>query len=305
MPACQDRDAPALFIGTPKGVDSFSELYYQALNKGGEWSAKKWTVYDTDVFTPEHIERIKDGMSEKAFAREFMCDFEAGAEDQLISMADVQAAAERSATEYDVVGAPVILGVDPARFGDDRTVIMRRQGVVCFPPIVLRDADNMRVADTVAQAKERYNADAIFIDIGQGAGVVDRLRQLGHSVVEVPFGGSANSPELYYNRRSEMWALMRDWLKSGAKIPDELGLKQELCAPTYTYDNKGRIKLESKDDIKKRLAEMSPDIADALCLTFAAPVAAPTLASQLQRQIPNIGGVPTAHDQPDQWDPWA
>lgn len=305
MPACQDRNAPAGFIGTPKGVDAFSDLYYKALNDTtGEWSARRWTVYDTGVFTAEEIERIKGNMSEKAFAREFLCDFEAGAEDQLITITDVEEAARRPATERVAFGAPVVLGVDPARFGDDRTVIVRRQGAVCFEPIVLRDVDNMAVADRVISEKTKHGASAIFVDIGQGAGVVDRLRQLGHTTIEVPFGGKANADALYYNRRSEMWALMRDWLRSGGVIPNDLGLKQELCAPTYTYDNRGRIKLEGKDEIKKRLPDTSPDKGDALALTFAAPVAAPTLESELRRRIPNIGGDLVGHDQPDPWNPW-
>lgn len=305
MPACQDRNAPALFIGTPKGVDAFSELYYTALTDStGMWSAHKWTIYDTGVFNQDRIAQIRASMGEKAFAREFLCDFDAGAEDQLILMTDVEEAARRSSTPRDAFGSPVILGVDPARFGDDRTVIVRRQGVVCFEPVVMRDVDNMAVADAVIQQKERFKADAIFVDIGQGAGVVDRLRQLGHTTIEVPFGGKATEPTLYYNRRSEMWAKMRDWLRAGGSIPNDLGLKQELCAPLYTFDNQGRIKLESKDEIKKRLHEVSPDKADALALTFAAPVAAPSIESELRRRIPNLGNPAHESDQPEAWDPW-
>jgi len=302
LPACQDRDAPVLFIGTPKGVDLFSELFYRALRVGGKWSAHKWTVYDVGIFTPSKIEQIRATMSAKAFAREFMCDFEAGAEDQLISLSDAQAAAERQATARDTMGAAVVLGVDPARFGDDRTVIIRRQGVVCFEPMVLQGADNMLVASTVAAEIAKHNPQAVFIDVGNGAGVIDRLRQLSHSVIEVPFGGRANKPDLYFNRRAEMWAEMRDWLQAGAIIPDDLGLKQEMCAPTYTYDPKGRIKLESKDEIVKRIPEMSPDKADALALTFASPVAPPSIESELRKLVPGLGG--QVDDEPEFWNPW-
>ena len=304
MPACQDRNAPVLFIGTPKGVDLFSQLFYKGLrDTSGKWSSHRWTVYDVTIFDAAKIAEIRGGMSEKAFAREFMCDFEAGAEDQLITFADVQNAAERAGTPELAFGAPVILGVDPARFGDDRTVIVRRQGMVMFPPIIIKDADNMEVASAVAQQIELHDPSAVFIDIGQGAGVVDRLRQLKHSVIEVPFGGKAHEAELYFNRRSEMWAKTRDWLRSGGCLPDDLGLKQELCAPTYTFDPRGRIKLESKDEIVKRIPEMSPDKADALALTLASPVAAPTVESELRKRIPNLGN--TASDEPDTWDPWA
>jgi hypothetical protein len=304
MPACQDRDAPVLFIGTPKGVDLFSELFYKGLRGANpKWSSHRWTIYDVGIFTPAKIEEIRGSMSEKAFAREFLCDFEAGAEDQLISFADVQLASQRVATLEMAFGAPVILGVDPARFGDDRTVIVRRQGVVAYPPIIINDADNMEVASAVALEINKHNPAAVFIDIGQGAGVVDRLRQLGYPVIEVPFGGKAHKSELYFNRRSEMWAETRDWLRAGGVLPDDLGLKQELCAPTYTFDPRGRIKLESKDDILTRIPEMSPDKADALALTFASPVAAPTLESELRRRIPNLGNA--SNDEPEAWNPWA
>ena len=305
MPACQDRNAPVLWIGTPKGVDAFSEIYYRALRLGGKWSAKRLTVGEIGIFSDERIAEIKATMSPKAFAREFECDFSAGDEDQLITFSDVQAAASRHPTHKDAFGAPVVLGVDPARFGDDRTVIVRRQGVVCYEPTVLNGVDNMVVAEAVAQQIERFTPSAVFIDIGQGAGVVDRLRQLRYTVVEVPFGGRANSPELYSNRRAEMWCGVRDWLRSGGMIPDDEGLKQELCAPTYKYDPSGRLKLETKDEIKKRISDMSPDKADALALTFAAPVAAPSLEAELQRRIPNLYKPLEKDDTPPTWDPWA
>ena len=98
------------------------------------------------------------------------------------------------------------------------------------------------------------------------------MRQLGYSPVEVPFGGRATKPEQYINRRSEMWFEMRDWIKAG-QIPNEAALKQELATPIYWYDVSGRKVLESKDEIKKRLyGGNSPDLADALALTFASPV---------------------------------
>ena len=163
----------------------------------------------------------------------------------------------------------------------------------------------MVVAENVAQQIEQFSPSAVFIDIGQGAGVVDRLRQLRYTVIEVPFGGRANSPELYSNRRAEMWCAVRDWIRSGGMIPDDEGLKQELCAPTYKYDTSGRMKLESKDEIKKRISDMSPDKADALALTFAAPVAAPALTDELQRRIPNLHKPIDHQDDTPTWDPWS
>ena len=81
-------------------------------------------------------------------------------------------------------------------------------------------------------------------------------------------------PDQYINRRSEMWWLMKQWVEEGGAIPNDVALKQELATPIYWYDNVGRRVLESKDQIKKRLQGAgSPDLADALALTFALPVA--------------------------------
>jgi hypothetical protein len=124
----------------------------------------------------------------------------------------------------------------------------------------------------VAVYIERWQPDAVFIDAGAGAGVIDRLRQLGHDVVEVNFGGKPTDPR-YVNKRAEMWHELADWVRAGGAIPNDNSLKLELATPTYKYDAANRIQLEGKDEIKKRLPEAgSPDLADALALTFAQPV---------------------------------
>lgn len=272
QPALSDRLGWAAFIGTPKGVNLFSQLFYAAEGRP-DWMAARYTVYDTGALDPTEVERLRHGgMSETAFAREYLCDFAASGDDQLVSLTDAEAACRRVFVERDVAGAPRIMGVDPARFGDDRSVIAFRQGLATMSSVVLRGIDNMQLAGRVASEIDRWQPDAVFIDSGAGAGVIDRLRQLGHSPIEVPFGGKANAPALYVNRRTEMWCAMAEWLRTGS-IPDIPELKAELATPIYWYDAQGRKVLESKDDIKKRLqGGASPDLADALALTFAAPV---------------------------------
>jgi hypothetical protein len=103
---------------------------------------------------------------------------------------------------------------------------------------------------------------------GYGAGVVDSLLQAGHTPQEINFSGAAADPR-FYNKRSEIWMLMADWVKRGGSIPDDAQLAKELCTPTYYFQN-GRLRLEEKDQIVKRLG-FSPDKADALALTFAMP----------------------------------
>ena len=269
QPALSDRMGWAWFIGTPKGINLFSELFFGASQREG-WASARYTVYETDALDPGEVARLRGAMSEAAFAREYLCDFSAAGDDQVMSLTDVE---EASRKEYPVGSndyAPRILGVDPARFGDDRSVIFPRQGLVAMKPAVYRGVDNMTLAGHVAAYIERWQPDAVFIDAGAGSGVIDRLRQLGHDVIEVNFGGKSIQPE-YLNKRAEMWFELRDWLRGGGAIPNDNGLKQDLAAPIYWYDAANKIQLEPKADIKKR-GLPSPDLADALALTFAQPV---------------------------------
>lgn len=272
QPALADRKGFAWFIGTPKGVNLFSSLYFDAQGKE-DWFTARYTVYDTEALPEDEIARLRESMSETTFAREFLCDFSAAGEDQLLSLTDAENAARRYYPTNDIAHAPRILGVDPARFGNDRSVIFSRQGLVAFKPQVYRGMDNMDLAGCVAARIEEWHPDAVFIDAGAGSGVIDRLRQLGHDVIEVNFGGKAIDPR-YANKRAEIWHELAAWVKSGGAIPNDNALKLELATPTYRYDASNRIILESKDDIKKRLPDSgSPDLADALALTFSSPVA--------------------------------
>lgn len=272
QPALSDRKGWAIFIGTPSGVNLFSELYFKAESLP-DWHSARYTVYDTNAIDPDEVERLRRDMSETSFAREYLCDFSAAGDDQLISLSDTELAAKRVYTDKDVEGAPKILGVDPARFGDDRSVIFKRQGLQAFTPVVYRGLDNMELAARVAAQIEAWSPDATFIDSGAGAGVIDRLRQLDYDVIEVPFGGKAVQPNLFVNRRTEMWWDLKEWIEQGGAIPNDVSLKQELATPIYWYDAAGRKVLEPKDEIKKRLqGGGSPDMADALALTFAYPV---------------------------------
>lgn len=289
-PALADREGGALFIGTVKKIDLFSQIYFQGLKhveQGREdWFVGLWTCYETEGLTEAEIQNLRDNMSEQAFAREMLCDFTAQGDDQLIALSDIHVAAKRSILPADIMTAPIVLGVDGARFGNDRSVIVRRQGLQMFEPIALRNMDNMALAARVSQEIEAHQPDAVFVDAAD-SGVIDRLRQLGYSITEVPFGGRSAKPQLYVNKRTEMWFGVRDWLDAGGSIPDHLALKQELGTPTYEYNTKGVQVLESKDQIRTRLPDAgSPDIADALALTFAANVQARNLHADYNPQHP-------------------
>ncbi len=188
---------------------------------------------------------------------------------QFIPSDIVAAAAGKHLREDQYSHMPIILGVDVARYGDDASVIYKRQGSAAWRLWKGRGIDNMRLAGLVAQTWREQRADACFIDHGGGSGVIDRLRQIGLRPIEIPFGSTATKDKIYANKRAEMWGNMRDWFRTGnVAIPDDSDLKSDLVGPEYSFDAKDRIILERKEDMKKR-GLASPDDADALALTFA------------------------------------
>jgi hypothetical protein len=272
-PALADRLGWAIFIGTPKGVNLFSELYYRALGGEPGWKADMRRASETGIISAEELESARRDMSEAQFAQEMECDFAAAVEDVLLKLDDVLTAQKRELRPEAYDFAAKVLGVDCARYGSDRSCLFPRQGLAGFEPKVLKGLNTMQLAGHVAQAIDTWKPDATFVDTGGiGAGVFDRLQQLGYQVYPVDFGSRPLDPR-FENKRAEMWWTMADWVKAGGALPGLQELAQDLTAPTYTYKNaRGRFQLESKDDMRAR-GLPSPDVGDALACTFAEPVA--------------------------------
>ncbi|MDP1966465.1 MAG: terminase, partial [Reyranella sp.] len=175
---------------------------------------------------------------------------------------------------------PLVMGVDVARFGDDRSVIVLRRGFDArtWAAEKHQGLDLMTLAARVAERAAAENVRAVFVDEGGiGAGVVDRLRQLGVPFVfGIHFGGKPETWDAegakpkYANKRAEMWGNMKAWLAQ-ASLPEDPELRADLTGCEYGYDGSQAIQLEKKADMKKR-GLSSPDIGDALALTFALPV---------------------------------
>lgn len=198
-------------------------------------------------------------------------EFPSHGDKQFISREIVDGAIDRD-LELDEF-SPLLMGVDPARYGRDSSVICFRRGrdAKSIPIESFEKLDNMQLANICADRINRYNPDAVFVDAGNGTGIIDRLRELGFKVIEVWFGSSSSQPE-YANKRTEMWADMRDWLKGGM-IADDPKLKDDLVGPEYKFMGRSdSLMLESKEEMTKR-GMASPDRADALCCTFAMKVA--------------------------------
>lgn len=220
-------------------------------------------------------ERLLDLSGDEARYRNiWLGAYEELSDRQLISAAFVERA--RKAKALTTVHDELIMGVDVARYGDDESVICIRRGRDAYsePWIVFRKMDTMELAARVASHFDRLRPNALFVDeTGVGAGVVDRLIQLGYPVIPVNFASKPDglTQAKTANKRAEMWVRMGEWLKSEVSIPDDEQLEAELTAVEYKHDANNAILLESKEDMKKRI-HRSPDRADALAITFAYPV---------------------------------
>jgi hypothetical protein len=208
--------------------------------------------------------------------------FPNASDDQFIGNALVDEAMERPAISDQ--SAPIVVGVDPARFGADATVIAIRQGRDILSIRRHRGDDTMEVVGRVIDVIEEYKPALVVIDEGGlGAGVVDRLKEQRYKVRGVNFGNKSSKPLMYGNKRAEMWGAMKEWLKD-AHIPKDRYLKSDLIGPMMKPDSKGTIFLESKKDMKSR-GLASPDAADAIAVTFAFPVARREQRVDNQRRV--------------------
>ena len=184
----------------------------------------------------------------------------------------------RSRDVFSDPSEPLMMGVDVARFGDDRTTIYFRRGkdARSIPPIKLSQVDTMQLVGRIAEEHRRNPALFICVDEGGvGGGVVDRLRQMGLPVVGVQFGGKPlgvvklGEGVRVANRRAEMWAILREWLATGM-IPDDSELADDLIGVEYGFNARDEILLEKKEHMKSR-GLASPDDGDGLAISFAVP----------------------------------
>jgi hypothetical protein len=250
-----------------------SGYFYEAFHsKRDFWKTKivdARTVEGTDKAVYQQI--IDEYGADSAQAHvEVFGEFPNASDDQFIGSHIVDEAMARD--KYKDQSAPIILGVDPARFGADSTVIAVRQGRDIIAIKRYKGDDTMETVGRIIECIEEYKPVLVNIDEGGlGAGVVDRMKEQRYKVKGVNFSNKSKNMMMYGNKRAEMWGDMREWLKT-ASIPKDRTLKTDLISPLMKPDSKGAIYLESKKDMKAR-GLASPDAADAIALTFAFPVA--------------------------------
>lgn len=327
MPVSVGRAATQIFTGLPKDAaiiqagnpTSTSGLLYESCTKASEhWNVITITADPDDPKrTPrvsvEHArEQIRThGRDNPWVMATILGLFPPTGFNALLGPDDVDAAIARNYKKSQIANAPMVMGCDVARQGDDSSAIAKRQGRVAFPIRKLRIPDTMVLASQFADEAKKSNVDAIFIDEtgGYGAGVVDAMRQLKNEVIGVQFGGRATDYR-YFNKRSEMYFEMAEWVKAGGQLPDDSELKEELCATTFVYQG-DKFRIVEKELIKDKIGR-SPDKADALALTFAFPVSSTSKLDKVRRQFEGDGGdydpyakIDRAMNRSNDYDPYA
>ena len=242
--------------------------------RSGDWEKKTGEINYPALITPQWVaDKLRPekwGEASPQWTAKVMGDFPELGTDTLIPLQYIEAARER---ELSRIG-DIELGVDVARFGDNETVIVGRQGPVAWIEKRMRAQDTMQTAGEVAALIRKINPSIVRVDeIGVGGGVVDALRTDGHAcVVGVNVGSSASKPDEWVNLRAELYWELRGFFERGEiALEGRNGmedLEAQLSGMKFKYTaRKGQIQIESKDDMRKR-GMASPDLADALCLAF-------------------------------------
>jgi hypothetical protein len=165
-----------------------------------------------------------------------------------------------------------VLGCDIARYGEDSSVISICQDSEILPLKIFNKFSTMAIAGFIINTIEEFTPKEVYIDeIGLGGGVVDRLLEQKYNITGINVARKSWFPNEFNNLRSQLWYNLRQCLNPNADnpivLPNDPDLIEELSNINYSFDSQGRIKIESKDDMKKRLGR-SPDRADAVCLSL-------------------------------------
>ncbi len=269
--------------------------FYEAFNsKRAFWRTRNIDARDVEGTDKNLYQQIIDEYGADSYQAnvEVYGAFPSEGDDQFIGVNLVDDAMKRPRHKDE--SAPIVIGVDPARFGADATVIAVRQGRDIIAIKRHRGSDTMEVVGHIIDAIEEYSPAMVVIDEGGlGAGVVDRLKEQRYKVRGVNFGNKAQKQLMYGNKRAEMWGAMREWLKTG-HLPADRYLKSDLIGPKTKPDSKGTLFLESKKDMKAR-GLASPDAADAIAVTFAFPLASrEARVDKKPRQGYSSGGISTS-----------
>lgn len=255
-------------------------LYRASQNEKNLWHVTHITAHPDD---PKRTPRIS-----AQWAREFMAQygvdhdwtrvtiygqFPRSSFNALIGPDEVRAAMKRYYREHEIGRVAKVMGIDVARYGDDSSIIAKRQGIQMFPFIAHRGLSSVQGASIVHREWLQWDADAAFIDDtgGFGSGWIDQLKMLGRAPIGVHFAAQAHEKMRFENKRAEMYWDLCEWIKAGGAVPEDQELLADLTNTTYSA-TKGILLLEPKALVKAKQMGRSPDKGDAAALTFAEPI---------------------------------
>lgn len=240
-------------------------------SKAHRWSTAQVDSRDCKMTNKVELKEWEDDYGEDSdfFRVRVKGVFPRASDSQFIPIDIVNAAMKRDIPPASYRQYPKVLGVDVARFGTNRSVVIRRQGPKVWEPKSFVGIDLMEFAGIILDEARNFGTRTIFVDgTGVGGGVVDRLRQIGLEVIDVQFGRQARDRRSYANLRAELWGAMKDWLGGEVDIPDRRTMETDLIGPQYGLNARLQIQLESKQDMLRR-GVASPDEAEAVVTTFA------------------------------------
>ena len=294
------HSAVTLLLGNPVRSSGFFFDTHNRLTQ--DWVTMKVSCEDSPRVSAAYIDEMKSryGEESNAYRIRVLGEFPRSDDDTVIPMELLEMAMARDVSPS--AHAPIVWGLDVARFGSDRSALCKRQGNAILEPIkTWKNLDLMQLTGAVVAEYEvlmpSQRPREILVDsIGLGAGVVDRLRELnlparGINVSESPAMGTT-----YRNLKAELWHKAKAWLEArDCWMPKDELLVAELATVRYSFTSSGKIQIEGKDEIRKR-GLASPDRADAFCLTFAGDAvigaygssASSKWSQPLRRNIPRV-----------------
>ena len=267
------HSAVTLLLGNPTRSSGF---FYDTHNRlASEWTVFKVSCADSPRVSQDYIDEMASryGEDSNAFRVRVLGEFPRSDDDTMIAMDLIESARMRDVAVNPY--APVVWGLDVARFGSDSSALCKRKAnVVLEPPRQWKDLDLMQLTGAVVAEyealEEKDRPEVILVDsIGLGAGVVDRLVELGLPARGINVAESPSFGTQYRNLKAELWAKAKAWLeRRDCLLPNDSRLISELATVRYKFASNGKLQIESKEEIKKRGLK-SPDVADAFVLTFA------------------------------------
>ena len=268
-------NATLIMVGNPTKSEGY---FFDAFTKlKHRWWLRTVSCEDSPRVTQDYIDEMAEryGSDSATYSIRVRGEFADSSADTIISNGLVEDAVSR---DVDPTEGPIVWGLDVARFGADKSALCKRQGNTIMEPIKSwAKIDTMNLMGQLNAEYQKAKQDGlapqeILVDvIGSGAAIVDRGLELDLPVIGINTGESASLSGQYKNLRCELWHRAKEWFEQRhCRIPRDERLMFELCSPRYSFESSGKLRMETKEEMKRRIGHRgSPDFADSFVLTFA------------------------------------